>query len=252
MSSAIQPSQHDEEKETQVPITYMKFPASPQSLDDSHDSHDTPAIPIISPITRKRGYSDFSCGYMPALLELYEPVKKRERTEVDHHEFFQGQEYYPFRYGSFDGGFQGCDLGAVSGSSGFAGFASFPDFQDFQACSPTCTCLMKKERGYLIQKPRNVLDEMLDRLPKLPRARMRNKMTLEIIGGLPVALFWRIATSTTCPLRHPPIDSRVLDGKSSITEDQKLERISEEMAIIKEKGGGREGYMEDTEMSDYA
>jgi hypothetical protein len=29
-------------------------------------------------------------------------------------------------------------------------------------------------------------------------------------GGLPVALFWRIATSTTYPLRHPPIDSRVV------------------------------------------
>jgi hypothetical protein len=28
---------------------------------------------------------------------------------------------------------------------------------------------MKKERGYPIQKPRNILDEMLEKLPKLTR-----------------------------------------------------------------------------------
>jgi hypothetical protein len=70
MSDFILASQHD--KETQVLITYIKFPASPQSLDDSHD---TPMIPTISPFIRKRGYSSFSCGYMPAILGLYEPVK---------------------------------------------------------------------------------------------------------------------------------------------------------------------------------
>jgi hypothetical protein len=159
-------------------MAYIKFPSSPQSLDD------TPDIPMVSPIIRKHGYSAFAYGYMPALLGVYRPVKKRERTKVDDSSTILSDT-------------------AVSTAAISVLSADHPVLQAFPAFRALHASLMKKERGYPIQKAKNIMEEILDKSPKLTRAMLRSK------------------SKEYAAARHDTVELKLITGK------EKLERIAE-------------------------